>query len=97
MIPVQLRPAADRDILEAVNWYESRHPGLGIRFFEDLVRVLDRIEESRGQFPNVYRNAHRALLSKFPFGVFFTKYENRTLVVAVSDLRREPGLWQSRV
>jgi len=46
--------------------------------------------------PNVYRDAHRALLRRFPFGIFFKKYEDRTLVVAVTDLRREPSRWQRR-
>ena len=97
MIPVQFRPAADRDVVEAVDWYESQLPGLGTRFFEDLDRVLSRIEESRGQFPIVYRDAHRALLRRFPFGVFFKEYGDRTLVVAGADLRREPSRWQRRI
>ena len=97
MIPVQFRPAADRDVVEAVDWYESQLPGLGTRFFEDLDRVLSRIKESRGEFPNVYRDVHRALLRSFPFGVFFKKYDDRTLIVAVADLRREPSGWQSRI
>ncbi len=97
MIPVQFRPAADRDVVEAVDWYESQLPGLETRFFEDLDWVLSRIEESRDQFPNVYRDAHRALLRRFPFGIFFKKYEDRTLVVAIADLRREPSRWQRRI
>jgi hypothetical protein len=97
VIPVQFRAAANQEIAEAVNWYESQRPGLGSRFFEDLDHVLSRIEGSREQFPSVYRNAHRALLRRFPFGVFFTKYEDRTLVIAVVDLRREPSKWRSRI
>jgi len=97
VIPIQLRPAADQDVVDAVDWYESQLPGLGARFFEDLDRVLSRIEESRDQFPNVYRDAYRALLRIFPFAIFFKKYEDRTLVVAISDLRREPSRWQKRI
>ena len=29
MIPVQFRPAASQDVLEAVDWYEAQRPGLG--------------------------------------------------------------------
>lgn len=83
--------------MDAVEWYESQLLGLGARFFEDLDRVIARIEASRGQFPNVYRGAHRALLRSFPYGVFFKKYEDRTLVVAVADLRREASHWQRRI
>ncbi len=97
MIPVQIRPAANRDVLDAVDWYETQLSGLGARFFEDLEKVLLRIEESRDQFPTVYRDAHRALLRRFPYGVFFKNYEDRTLVVAVADLRREATRWQRRI
>ena len=97
MIPVQFRPAASRDVIDAVDWYETQLVGLGTRFFEDFDQVLSRIEVSRRQFPNVYRDAHRALLRRFPYGVFFKIYEARTLVVAVADLRREAGRWQRRM
>lgn len=97
VIPVQFRPAANRDVLEAADWYEMQLPGLGAGFFEDLDRVLTRIQESRGQFPIVYRDAHRALLRRFPYGVFFKNYEHRTLVVAVADLRRETSRWKRRI
>lgn len=96
MIPVGFRPAANQDLLEAATWYESQQPGLGIRFFEDLDRVLSRIEESRGQFPIVYRDIRRALLRQFPFGIFFKTYEDQTVVIAIADLRRETGRWQRR-
>ena len=96
MIPVQFRPAASRDIVDAVIWYERQLPGLGTRFFEEIDRTVSRIETSRDQFPKVYRDAHRALLRKFPFGIFFKKYGDRTLVVAVSDLRGEVSRWQKR-
>lgn len=83
--------------MDAADWYETQLLGLGLSFFEDLDKVISRIEESRGQFPIVYRDAHRALLRRFPYGVFFKNYEDRTLVVAVADLRREATRWQRRI
>lgn len=83
--------------MDATDWYEAQVPGLGTGFFQDLDNVLSRIEESRDQFPNVYRGTHRALLRRFPYGVFFKNYEDRTLVIAVADLRREPSHWQRRI
>ena len=97
MIPVQFRPVASRDVIDAVDWYETQLVGPGTRFFEDFDQVLSRIEASRGQFPNVYRDTHRALLSRFPYGVFSKIYEDRSLVVAVADLRREASRWQRRI
>ena len=97
MTPVLFRPAANQDLVEAVEWYESRQPGLGARFFEDLDHLLSRVEESPDQFPVVYRDTHRALLRRFPFAVFFRKFDDRTLVVAIADLRRRPRRRMQRV
>ncbi len=97
MIPVQFRPAASQDLIDAIEWYEAQLPGLGTRFFEDFEQVVSRIEASRGQFPVVYRDARRGLLRRFPYGVFFKNYRDRTLVVAIADLRRESTRWQRRI
>ena len=96
MIPVQFRPAASRDLIDAIEWYEAQLPGLGFRFFEEFEQVVSRIEASRDQFPVVYRDAHRALLPRFPYGIFFKSYRDRTLLVAIADLRRESTRWQRR-
>lgn len=97
VIPVQIRPAASRDLIDAIDWYEAQIPGLGVRFFEEFEQVVSRIEASRDQFPVVYRDAHRALLRRFPYGIFFRSYRGRTLLVAIADLRREATRWQSRI
>ena len=97
MIPVEFRPAASRDLIDAVEWYEAQLPGLGIRFFEEFEQVVSRIEASRNQFPVVYRDAHRALLPRFPYGIFFKNYRGRTLIVAIADLRRDSIRWQQRI
>ncbi len=96
MSPVELLPAANRDIIAAAEWYDSPLRGLGIRFVEDLDSTITRIEQSREQFPVVFRRTQRALLKRFPFRVLFNSYDDRTLIVAIIDLRRNPGQWRDR-
>ena len=91
MIPVRFRPSANRDVVDAVVWYEKQRIGLGARFFAEIDVVVQRIEDSRDQFPTVYRDVRRALMRRFPFGVFFRTSEDQTIVIAVADLRRDPG------
>lgn len=96
MIPVGFRPTANQDLLATVVWYESQQAGLGGRFLEEVDPIIQRIEDSPDQFPTVYRDVRRALMSRFPFGVFFRTLEDQSIVIAIVDLRRNPGHWQKR-
>jgi hypothetical protein len=40
------RPEFRDDPAEAVDWYESRSPGLGSVFVEELLQVLEQIVEN---------------------------------------------------
>ena len=45
MNPVLINEA-EEELMEAVMWYESREPGLGKRFRDEIAYVLNRIAES---------------------------------------------------
>ncbi|MGA2243003.1 MAG: hypothetical protein ABSH11_13340 [Verrucomicrobiota bacterium] len=38
---VVIRPEVEQDVVEAAIWYESRQPGLGVEFVEEVIRVWD--------------------------------------------------------
>ena len=59
-------PAARAELVEAQDWYESRRPGLGVRFREEVEATVLRLQENPHQFPIVFEDVHRARLRKFP-------------------------------
>jgi plasmid stabilization system protein ParE len=91
-----LRVEAEVDINEAVGWYETQRAGLGIDFIWNLNVILERIQEHPFQFPVVDQEVRRGMLSRFPYGVFFTVDEEEVFVLAVLHLHRHPGTWKSR-
>ena len=91
-----LRQEAERDLTEAHAWYEERVPGLGSDFLIIVERTLESIDENPAQFPVIYRKVRRALLSRFPYGVFFVWESQRISVIAVMHTAREPGKWRRR-
>ena len=93
---LRLRVQAEIDIDEAVGWYESERPGLGIEFIRHLNLLLDRVLEQPYQFPVVDQEVRRGLLSRFPYGVFFTVNDDEVLVLAVVHLHRHPDTWERR-
>jgi toxin ParE1/3/4 len=61
------RPEANRDIEEAVEWYEHKQLGLGIDFLNELESVLLHIETQPLIFQNRYSNVHQAQMHRFSY------------------------------
>ncbi len=91
-----LRQEAERDLTEAHAWYEEKVPGLGSDFLSVVEQTLESIQENPAQFPLIYRNIRRALLSRFPHGVFFVWEKQNISVLAVMHTAREPTKWRHR-
>ncbi|MEK6304472.1 MAG: type II toxin-antitoxin system RelE/ParE family toxin [Acidobacteriota bacterium] len=64
---VSIRPEAQADVKEAASWYESREPGVGIRFKNEVQTTSRRIGENALMFPAMDSRVRRALLRSFPF------------------------------
>jgi len=96
-LDVRLRPEAEDDLAEAAVWYEEQQPGLGQRFLDAAAATVSRISASPLAFPIVYRSTRRALLQRFPFGVFFQVEQERVVVIGVLHGSRHPRAWRRRV
>jgi len=87
---------SDLDIQAAALWYEDQRTGLGMRFLDELEEVFRRIENNTRQFPQLEGEVRRALLRRFPYGVYFVEGPDHVAVLAVLHLHREPDMWKSR-
>ena len=52
---VTTRPAADRDLERAWDWYQQQRPGLGDEFLLTVADAFASLEESPKRFPKYYR------------------------------------------
>lgn len=95
MARLRLRRAARRDIASAISWYDSERHGLGAEFLADVDSILRRIREAPLMFPTVVPQIRRALLTRFPYGVFFSLEGADLVILAVSHLHRKPENWRS--
>lgn len=93
---VRLREEADRDLAEAALWYELQGSGLGFQFLDEVLRVLATIAESPSIYPVVWRETRRALMNRFPFGIYFRRNGGMIVVVAVMHGSRHPRNWMAR-
>ena len=93
---LHVRLEAELDALEAASWYEGERAGLGMEFLAELRATFARVEEGPQRFPLVFQEFRRAILHRFPFGVFFILEAETAVVLAITHLRRHPSVWQRR-
>jgi len=43
---VEFAPKVQQDVAEAAEWYESRQPGLGFQFIEEIIQVWDELAKN---------------------------------------------------
>jgi len=91
-----LRPRAERDIQSTFEWYESQRSGLGEEFLVSLRERLETVRSFPEAFPVVYRDVRRAVLSRFPYVVFYIVQSTRVAVLAIVHQSRDPAIWPRR-
>lgn len=96
MIEVIVRPAAAADIDEAFVWYEHQRPGLGEEFLTAVQATRESIAAHPAMYPVIHRDTRRALLHRFPYGIFYRIYGEAIVVVACMHPRRDTARWKSR-
>jgi plasmid stabilization system protein ParE len=94
-LEVVFRPQAEDEALEVRQWYESKRLGLGREFGEELNRIVERIAAGPLHFPRVHGETRRAVLSRFPYTVYFRVADAAVVVLAIHG-RQHPSRWQRR-
>ncbi|MEM7468824.1 MAG: type II toxin-antitoxin system RelE/ParE family toxin [Pseudomonadota bacterium] len=95
-IEVRVRAQARTDIDRAARWHESKQVGLGQEFLDEVEAAFARIADNPKSYAELHRSARRALLRRFPFGVFYRLVGDVAVVVAVTHSSRDPNEWQRR-
>jgi plasmid stabilization system protein ParE len=91
-----IRAEAEAEIEEACQWYEARQSGLGKDFVLRVDACLSLIRRNPFSYPVKYKQVRQALLSRFPYNVFYLIAENAIIVIAVLYSKRNPAIWQGR-
>lgn len=90
-----VRPQAEAELLAARDWYENQRDGLG----QEFVDVREAVSEAATRplsFPTVHGEIRRAILRRFPYGVFFRIVTDEIIILGVIHGRRHSQQWKSR-
>jgi toxin ParE1/3/4 len=95
------RPEAENDVIEIAEWYDSRSDGLGDRFVEEILAVLDELAINpllhRRRHP--HRNIRWRYPESFPYRVIYEVDERKKIVIVAAVLHgvRHDREWKRRL
>ena len=96
ILGIRLRPEAEQDLADAAAWYETQVSGLGHRFLDEMLATFASVSETPMIYPVVHRSTRRALMHRFPFGVYYRVEQTEVVVLAVMHGSRNPHRWKTR-
>lgn len=85
------------EFIEAVAYYEECRDGLGLEFSREVYSSINRITTFPKAWSELSEDTRRCLTIRFPYGLIYQILDNEILIIAVTQLNREPGYWESRL
>lgn len=95
-LPIIFRPEALDDLAEAYQWHEKQRSGLGADFMAAVDAKLEQVQAGPNQFPCARDFIRRAIVHRFPYGIFFVAHSEFINVIAVMHHARDPKHWRIR-
>ncbi len=90
------RPEVPTELDEAALWYEQRRSGLGDEFLQAVEATRKSVEQNPQLYPVIHRNIRRALLKRFPYGIYYVIRKDMIAVLAIHHQSRDPARWKRR-
>jgi hypothetical protein len=88
---------AQAELVEAIDYYNSKKAGLGSEFAEEVQRTIHRISQSPEAWAPLSKRTRRCRTQRFPYGVIYQLRGNSILVVAIMHMHRDPQGWKTRL
>ena len=87
---------AEREMVQAAQYYNSKVPNLGAEFLHEVKKAVKRLEADPDAAQKVRGEVRRRLIRRFPFGVLYRIDPDEIVILAVMHLSRSPDYWHGR-
>ena len=85
------------ELNEAVDYYESKKFGLGVRFREEINRLCEQVAIRPSHWHERKSGYRRANCSGFPYYIGFYFRQSIVYIAAISHESRQPDYWIDRL
>lgn len=97
MKPHAFHPDAEVEYVQAAEYYAAIDSNLGIRFYDEVERLINQVRRQPDRFFRFSVPARRALAHQFPYSLIYLNEPDRVWIVAVMHAKRRPGYWRERL
>jgi plasmid stabilization system protein ParE len=84
-----IKPEAEQELQEALEWYDSKKDNLGAELLIEISRVLETIQENPNSFQKRYKSFRISFTKKFQYGVHYTLENNTIFDHAILHTRQD--------
>ena len=95
-LPVTFDPAAQRELLEAADFYDLERPDLGSEFLDEVQSTLLRAADLPESGPVALGETRKLVLHHFPYSIMYWVDRSGIVVLAVAHHSRRPFYWGDR-
>jgi toxin ParE1/3/4 len=88
---------AGLELREAVEYCESRSPGLGLDLQSEILASVHAISQTPDRWPLRDYGTRRFLTHRFPYLVVYVRLPDHTWIIAMSHCRLKPRYWSERI
>lgn len=91
---VEFLPRAEEEFSEAALYYESKEQGLGLRFHDEILQVVNHIAADPYLWRERANGERRVNCPVFPYFVSYFIRKKMVIIAAVAHAHRKPDYWQ---
>jgi plasmid stabilization system protein ParE len=88
---------AEKELHDAVDWYNEQADGLGKEFLDQLDRAIRRAVTYPQSSMEIESGLRRCIMARFPYGLIYGLDKDKIIIVAVAHLHRNPRYWADRI
>ena len=85
-----LKSRAHIDLAEAIQYYEDKRKGLGLKFLKCAQKFFDRITKNPFHYPLKSNQFREAYIQKFPYVIIYEIIDNEIVVFSVFNTHQNP-------
>ena len=89
-------PDAEKELLEAIDYYENCETGLGEDFSLEIYSAIQNILSYPVTWPVLEDDIRRYLANRFPYALLYNIESDFIHILAVMHLHRHPDYWKHR-
>lgn len=85
-----LKPRAENDLAEGIEWYESKQKGLGLKFINHIESYFEKILENPFGYELKNFPFREAFVGRFPYVIIYEFTETEIIVYSIFNTYRNP-------